>query len=200
MATVTDSYSRLVAWLKIILPLLALAILSTLFLVSRTIDPSQSIPYADVDVAELARTQRIGAPSYSGMTEDGAAVTFTAESARPDGSPDERVTALGPTARIDLPTGRSIELRSDEGYVDQTTRIAGLAGHVRLETSDGYRVDTAEAKTRLDATSVETGGPVSGTGPMGTINAGRAVLTRAADGSYVLRFERGVNLLYRPDS
>jgi lipopolysaccharide export system protein LptC len=63
MAAAIDGYSRLVAWLKIILPLIALGILATLFLVSRTIDPSQTIPYADVDVQDLARNQRVGAPS-----------------------------------------------------------------------------------------------------------------------------------------
>ncbi len=57
MATYDNTYSRVVAWLKILLPLLALAILSTLFLVARTIDPAQNIPYADVDIDELdART------------------------------------------------------------------------------------------------------------------------------------------------
>ena len=200
MATVTDSYSRLVAWLKIILPLLALAILSTLFLVSRTIDPSQTIPYADVDVAELARTQRIGAPSYSGMTEDGSAVSFTAESARPEGGFDGQVTALKPVARIEMKNGRVVELTSDEGYVDQKTQVAGLSGNVRLQTSDGYEVTTEQALTRLDATSVETTGPVVGTSPMGDVRAGRAVLTKAADGGFVLRFEGRVNLLYRPQS
>jgi hypothetical protein len=35
--------------MKIVLPLAALAILSTLFLVSRTIDPTESIPFADID-------------------------------------------------------------------------------------------------------------------------------------------------------
>ena len=33
-----DRYSQLVGWLKVLLPLLALAILSTLFLLSRAID------------------------------------------------------------------------------------------------------------------------------------------------------------------
>jgi lipopolysaccharide export system protein LptC len=198
MAEVTDGYSRLVAWLKIILPLLALAILSTLFLVSRTIDPSQTIPYADVDVDELARTQRIGAPAYTGMTEDGSAISFEAESVRPQDGPGKRVTALRPRARIALPNGRTIELHAREGYVDQEARIAALDGAVELETSDGYHIVTDTAETRLDATSMETKGPVSGTGPMGELTAGRAVLTRGTDGEFVLRFENGVNLLYRP--
>jgi lipopolysaccharide export system protein LptC len=198
MAAAIDGYSRLVAWLKIILPLIALGILATLFLVSRTIDPSQTIPYADVDVQDLARNQRVGAPSYSGMTRDGAAISFQADSARPDADPEGRVTADRPMARIDLPTGRSIVMVADQGYVDQKQGIAALDGNVRLESSDGYVIETDMAQTRLDATSMESAGPVNGRGPMGNISAGRVILTRIADGSYVLRFEMGVNLVYRP--
>jgi lipopolysaccharide export system protein LptC len=198
MAAASDSYSRLVAWLKIILPMIALAILSTMFLVSRTIDPSQTIPYADVDVEGLAREERIGAPSYAGMTRDGAAVSFRSESARPEQGQDGRVTAVKPVARIELPSGRSFALAADTGYVDRVTQIAALDGTVELETSDGYRMTTSRAEMRLDATAMQTDGEVHGTGPVGEFTAGRAMLLREPSGSYVLRFENGVNLVYRP--
>jgi lipopolysaccharide export system protein LptC len=108
------------------------------------------------------------------------------------------VTAERPTARIDLPSGRGIVLVADQGYVDQKAGIAALDGGVRLESTDGYVIETDMAQVRLDATQMESGGPVNGRGPMGTIAAGRVILTRIADGSYVLRFESGVNLVYRP--
>jgi lipopolysaccharide export system protein LptC len=192
-----DRYSRLVFWLKIVLPLLALVILSTLFLVSRTIDPAQSIPYAEVDVEDLARTQRISAPAYAGMTEDGTAITFRAAAVRPEAGQD-RFTADGPTARLDLPTGRSIVLSSAGGEVDRATRTVSLAGGVVLESSDGYRVESDRVEALLDATRVETAGAVTGTAPMGRIEAGRAVVVREPAGDYVLRFEGGVKLLYQP--
>ncbi len=45
-----DRYSRMVALLKVSLPLIALGILSTLFLVSRAVDPPMTIPFADSEV------------------------------------------------------------------------------------------------------------------------------------------------------
>ena len=42
-----DLHSRLVTWAKVALPLAALAILSTLFLLADRIDPTAAIPYAD---------------------------------------------------------------------------------------------------------------------------------------------------------
>ncbi|MGB3251218.1 MAG: hypothetical protein WBB13_18855, partial [Tabrizicola sp.] len=70
-----DRHTRLVGWLKVALPLTALAILSTLFLVARRIDPEAALPYAEVDVEDLAREPRMTAPTYAGTTEDGAALT-----------------------------------------------------------------------------------------------------------------------------
>lgn len=195
MGAQSDGYSRLVAWMKIVLPLIALGILSTLFLVSRTVDPGTTIPYADIDVERLAREARIGAPSYAGMTEDGAAVSFRAETARPG---DDAVTAQRPEARIELPTGRTILIEARSGRVDRQAGVAALAGEAVVETSDGYRIETEEAEARLDLTRVETLGPVRGEGPVGQFDAGRMVLSHSEAEGYVLRFEGGVNLVYRP--
>jgi lipopolysaccharide export system protein LptC len=80
-----DLHSRIVGWAKVILPLAALGILSTLFLFARTIDPEDAIPYAEVDVEDRIREPRLTAPTYSGVTSDGSAVTFQAVEARPAG-------------------------------------------------------------------------------------------------------------------
>ena len=47
--------TRTVRWLRVLLPLLALAMLSTLFLFSRGSDGESQIPYADVDAEAMAR-------------------------------------------------------------------------------------------------------------------------------------------------
>ena len=69
-------HSRLVFWFKILLPLGALAIMSTLFMVSRTVRPEDAIPYADVDVADLMQQPRLTNPNFAGMTSDGAALSL----------------------------------------------------------------------------------------------------------------------------
>ena len=84
-----DRHTRVVGWLKVALPPAALAILSTLFLVARRIDPEAALPYAEVDVEDLAREPRMTAPTYAGLTSDGAALTLSAKEARPvaEGAP-----------------------------------------------------------------------------------------------------------------
>ncbi|HDR29767.1 MAG TPA: hypothetical protein ENN83_14595, partial [Rhodovulum sp.] len=63
MASHDNAYSRFIALAKIVLPLAALGILSTLFLISRDTPSGDDLPYSRVAVDELIREQRIGAPN-----------------------------------------------------------------------------------------------------------------------------------------
>ena len=85
-----DFHSRLVGWLKVVLPLAALAILSTLFLLADLIDPTAAIPYAEVDVEDLARDPRWG------RTEE----TY--------GEDPHLVSQMGAAAMVAVPTTRRI--------------------------------------------------------------------------------------------
>ena len=200
MAVADNAYSRLVAWLKILLPLTALAVLSTLFLFSRTIDPTRAIPMAPVDVEELAREPRINAPDYSGMTEDGAALTLTAASAKPDPENSGHVTATMPTAVIETPDGVRTTISSATAEIDTTAGAVILDGAVTLETSRGYVVKTSRITAAIDRTRIETAGEITGTAPMGRITAGQMVIevANAAKHTYVLVFKNGVKLIYDP--
>lgn len=202
MARADNAYSRLVNWLKVLLPLTALAILSTLFLLSRKIDPTQAIPFATVDVDALIREPRINAPNYSGVTEDGTALRLTAESARPDPMNLARVSAVVLHARFDTPDGVHTEITADAGSIDGSAGLLVLQGGVSVVSSLGYRVSTDRITAAIDRTRLETDGAVTAAGPFGTLAAGQMLLTQASDGSgsYVLVFKGGVKLLYDPKS
>lgn len=192
-----DGYSRLILWAKIVLPLAAIAILSTLFLVSRTPDPTAVLPYADVDVADLAANQRVGEPSYAGVTNDGSTIAFRADEVRPEAG-SERVVSLAPIVEIVQAGGRSLTLSAERGYVDRAAQVIALDGTVRIEASDGYSLQTSHVEASLDATRMETAGAVSGTGPVGSFTAGRAILVEEPQTGLVLRFEGGIKVVYRP--
>jgi lipopolysaccharide export system protein LptC len=57
-----DRYSRTIAFLKVLLPLTALAILATLFLLSRSEDTVATIPFAEDDVSSRTRDQQVTRP------------------------------------------------------------------------------------------------------------------------------------------
>jgi len=140
MAVYDNSYSRFIAWAKILLPLIALAILSTLFLFSHQIDPTKAIPYAKVDVRELAREQRIGTPHYAGVTQDGAAVTIAATEAHPDPADPQHLLASNLTADIKTTAGTRIDLAATDGEIDPVGQTARLENGVDVRTSSGYHI------------------------------------------------------------
>ncbi|WP_334195227.1 LPS export ABC transporter periplasmic protein LptC [Pararhodobacter sp.] len=194
-----DRHTRLVGWLKVALPLTALAILSTLFLVARRIDPEAALPYAEVDVEDLAREPRMTAPTYAGTTEDGAALTLSATEARPeaDGTP---ASAAGLRLELATPDGGRTDLLAATAVMDDAGRQVILSGGVTLTTATGYRLETAEIEAKLDRTGLESRAPVVATGPAGEIRAESMSLGQdnQTPGGYVLVFKGDVRLVYQP--
>lgn len=201
MAVHDNTYSRIVAWAKVLLPVLALVLLSVMFLIARTIDPTEALSYADVDVDALIADPRITRPSFSGVTDDGAAITFTAETARPDPDQQEDFTASGLKARIETPDGGLITIGAASAFLDGSESLLALSGGVLVTTSSDYRIESDRLTSRLDATWVASDGPVTAWAPAGQIKAGRVEISRreAGNQSYLLVFKDGVKLIYEPE-
>lgn len=228
MAARDNVHSRLVAWLKILLPLAALGMLSTLFLFSHRIDPTKAIRYSKVDVKKLAREPQVTAPDYAGVTQDGTAVTVSAAVAQPltkAEAPDPTrpgASASGIVARFERKDGATTTVEAPQGRVDPVKGQMQLAGGVRINTSDGYSIRTEGLTGALDRTHLQSIGTVTATGPMGRIEAGGMVISApavpvapaaaamqatqaksagsaaAVPGPYVLVFNGGVKLIYTP--
>lgn len=200
MALHDNTYSRAVAWLKVLLPLLALGILSTLFLLSRTIEPSQTLPYADVDAREFAREQRVGAPNYSGVAANGAAITLVAESARPRLDRPEIIDAQKLDARIKQADGTIMDIAALAGTFNSETESAVLTGGVAVKSSTGYEMTTEELSALLDGSEMQTDVAVVVDGPEGRIEAGRMHMKlqspKEKARGYVVVFNGGVKLIY----
>ncbi|GAA6200768.1 hypothetical protein [Aquicoccus sp. SU-CL01552] len=193
-----DSHSRFVAYLKVILPLAAVALLSTLFLLSRSVDPTATLPFAQHEVEERVRGQQVTAPFYSSTTDDGDEITVEARLARAavGGGLAE---AEDLNARLKLARGGQIALRSQTGTIDAVTDTASFSGAVEIATSTGYVVLT----DRLDATigdfHASTPGEVRATGPVGTLTAGRMEIGAKNPGEPMhMLFKNGVKLVYDP--
>jgi lipopolysaccharide export system protein LptC len=194
-----DRHSRLVGWLKVALPLAALAILSSLFLLADRIDPDAALPFAEVDVETLAREPRMTAPSYAGTTADGASLTLSAEEARP-ATADAPARAQGLRLDLATPDGGTTELRAAEVRLDLAQGQVVLSGGVTVTTGTGYRLETEEVTGSLDRSRLVSRGAVTATGPVGELQAGGMELGQdnRTPGAYVLVFNRGVRLVYRP--
>ena len=201
MATIwaDNLHSRLVFWLKILLPLTALALLATLFLFGRTVRPEDAIPYASSDIADRAREPRLTGAAFAGMTKDGSVLTIKAAEARPGVAGSSNAgSATDLSALIEMPGGSTATVNSGAGRMDQAAKQAILTGGVNLASSTGYSVKAQGMTVALEQTDVTSLGPVTGAGPAGTIAAGGMHLGREPSGGYLLDFTGGVTLIYTP--
>ena len=201
MAWAQDTHTRVVGWLKVLLPLAALGILSTVFLLSRTHEVQQELPYADIDIGKDGLAERVLRPTFAGSTENGDLIAFVADTAKPVGEGLDKVSAEDVRARIDLNTGGTITFRSDSALMDEPAGKAQLHGGVVIISSTGYRVETEELTAGMDALYAETAGEVHGEGPPGRFVAGKLVMkTDKAGGDLQMHFTGGVKLVYLPKS
>lgn len=195
-----DGWSRLVALLKVVLPLAALGALSTLFLLSDRIKPEDALPFADVDVAERLREPRMTAPTYAGVTEDGSSIEVTAAEARPAQEGVKGQSALDVTGVLTTPDGVVTTLVAEAAELPLDQSEVVFSGNVVLDHETGYRVRTDEMMANLQRTDVRSDVPVVADGPMGQITADTMRLTQDGAGGdgYLLVFKGNVKLIYQP--
>ncbi|WP_306151263.1 LPS export ABC transporter periplasmic protein LptC [Roseovarius sp. MMSF_3281] len=202
MMTGADNFhSRLVAWMKIILPLIALGLLSTLFLISRNVDPTKNVAITGIDLEQRADDLGATNPSFAGVTNRGDQVSIRARQAKPNAQDPEHLLAETVTAKLRLTSGTVIDITSNHAEMHQGRLTANLEGDVHVVTTNGYDLTTQKLDTRLDSLYAETPGPVQGAAPVGTIEAGRMRLdTDKTTGEAHLLFTDGVKLLYTPQN
>ncbi|PUB17109.1 LPS export ABC transporter periplasmic protein LptC [Yoonia sediminilitoris] len=197
MAGPDNFHSYLVSWSKIILPITALALLSSLFLLARS--PSRPTEVSFAEILAMARDQRVTAPRVSGVTSKNATFSIKADSAVPDLNRRDSIDFDQMAMRMDNPDGSSLDVTSSTGNVDGNTRVARFLGLARIETSSGYQMESAGLIAELDSGTVTSDGEVEIRGPFGTLIAGQVtfVITDDEQGQQML-FTKGVHLIYDP--
>lgn len=190
-------HSQIVGWAKIILPLCALALLSTLFLFARS--PNEPTEIALEEIEAIAREQRVSAPEFSGVTDQGATVVISAKTARPDTTHPDTVSIDDMRMQMNNPDGSRIEVMATFGELDGRSRIARFLGLARLETSTGYQMETNGLIAELDTGIVTSDGLLEIRAPFGQLTAGKVTFQIASDNTaQQMLFTDGVRLLYNP--
>ncbi|OED49331.1 LPS export ABC transporter periplasmic protein LptC [Leisingera sp. S232] len=193
-----DSHSRAVAYLKVLLPLAALVLLSTLFMISRGVNTDAVIPFAQREIEDRMKGQQVTAPFFSGTTAQGDEIMVTATLARPssEGTP---AIASELSAEIRLADGGRITLASKTGAIHPGRDMARFSGQVTITSADGLVVETEELNTALSGLEASSPGPVRATGAIGELTAGNMRIgTKTRGGPVHMVFKNGVKLLYEP--
>ncbi|MBD3665303.1 hypothetical protein H9Q16_15310 [Sulfitobacter sp. TSTF-M16] len=195
----SDRYSRLISWLKVVFPLTALAILSTLFLLSRSNDPETVIPFADKEIQDRLRDQQVTGPFFTGTTADGDKVSFSAEKlTTPQGETDAN-EAQQIRSVLELAEGSVVTLEANRASFHIVDDMARLQDKVVISTSGGYRLASDMLETKMSVLALTSPGPVEGIAPAGTLSAGSMTLfPRDGTKAPQLVFTNGVKLIYTP--
>lgn len=196
MAVFDNRHSRIVAWLKVVLPLAALAILSTLFLLADRRGDNRELPYSQVEIDRMVNEQRIANPNYSTVTDDGTALALSADEVRPDEDDPSEMIAANVIGVIEPEPGTRIDVSSDRALT-RDGRTVALTGDVAIRSTTGYRLDSEALSIDIETATATSPGRVTGTGPLGRMEAGALELTET-DGRYLLNFTGGVKVLYVP--
>jgi lipopolysaccharide export system protein LptC len=190
-------HSAFVGWAKIILPLGALGLLATLFLFARGQNEPTDIAFSEVQA--IARDQRLSSPRFSGVTNDGAILSVSARSAKPDTAKPDTVGIDEIRLRMDNPSGSYVVVTATQGELDGRARVARFLGLARLETSSGFEMETNGLIAELDTGVVKSDGLLEIRAPFGELTAGMVTFQVSSENTgQQMLFTDGVRLIYKP--
>lgn len=193
----SDRYSRFVGWTKVLLPLMGLTLLSTVFLFAGKVDVTQSLPYAELNVEELIREQRISAPYYSGITQDGTKVSLTAAYAKPAAENPDDFIAEDIHAQLHAPDQQRVDVTARQAQFSSAENKAVISGGVKVQTQTGYIIQTEALSADFKNFEFATQDAITAQTPIGALDAGTLDITKS-DGDVQIRFTNGVRLIYQP--
>ena len=190
-----NRYSTLVSWAKVLLPLTALGLLSTLFLFSRTPNPQDALLFNDVDIGQLGTERRLTEPRFAGILGDGQPVTLTADSAVQRMDDPNTLQMDRVETEVALKDGENLHLTADHGDYDSLAQIVDLTGAVNAQTTAGYQLMSERILVAMAAMQMTSPGAVMLRGPGMMLEAGAMQLT-GPEGQALVHFTGGVRLLY----
>ena len=198
MDTDSNFHTWFVGWVKIILPMVALALLSTLFLFARSPSDAPDVPIAQLE--DLAREQQITDPQFSSVTDDGSVIAVAAKNAKPDGTVPNTLLVEDLAIDMDSADGTTLKITSGMSIINSSAQTARLNGLSRLTTSSGYTMETVGISADLRTGEIVSDGPLEVRAPFGELSAGKVQITVSSDGDgQQMLFTQGVRLLYTPE-
>jgi lipopolysaccharide export system protein LptC len=191
-----DAWSRAVSYAKVLMPLGALAILSTLFLLSRKVDTV--IDLSGFSSADLAQT--IANPRFAGVSEDGSTFQFAARAANPVAAKADQMRVDDLNLTVALNDGSSIGASATAATIDMRAKTVTMNDNPVLTTSTGYEIHADAVSIDYGTTRLVTSTGITVTGPAGLISADQLTLTDRGTGAsdYQLVFTGNVQMTINP--
>lgn len=164
-------YSRLIRFLRLILPAFALVIVAMLFVFPEMQKKTEPVARQEV-LPDVPFTQNeLLKPRYESLDKDGQPFTVTADEATQDQNNPELIVLSKPTADITLKDGAWIAGKAEQGIYEQNAEKLQLKGNVNIFHDAGYTLITEELRINLKTQDAFSDTDVQAQGPEGTITA-----------------------------
>ncbi|OSQ50121.1 LPS export ABC transporter periplasmic protein LptC [Thalassospira alkalitolerans] len=166
----------IVTMLKLILPLIAAALMALVVLWPQ-IEQVQESGFRlgfSATPDDLMENVAMSNPRFFGVDSNRQPFTVTAMEAVEEPENDERPAHMHldtPQADITLEDGTWIALTADEGFYTETDGLLDLVGTVNLYHDQGFEIHTQQAEIEMDLGNAKGHEPVDGQGPFGTIKS-----------------------------
>lgn len=192
------SYSKLVFFIKVALPLLGVFMLSLIFLwpylKNQVIESTEFADLSQPDVVE----NRMVHPKFMSTDEKGKPFELDAQWGKQMDETQADLTS--PHGKMTNAKGVEIDLKSNEGTFNHMDKTVDLAGDVVLSTSDGYVVETESAAIDINTQTVDGNVPVTAEGPMGSLKSQNGFTVEEGDQGRIITLKGKSQVIINSDS
>lgn len=198
-----ERYSRFVGLMKVALPLIAVALMATVFLVQEEDTIAGGVVFTQGDRDTMRDGLAINNPELSGITPTGDRFFMTAARAIPNDNSVQEVELFEITGRTEYLSGRIVRLKANEGMAFVPEQRVQLIGDIEIETSDGYTAHTQSGVADLASGEIHIDSQVELVGPTGQLTAGSMTIANqpqnaGSQNNQMFTFENGVTLRFQP--
>lgn len=166
------SYSRFANSMRITLPLVAVAIVALVVSWPQLTEKPKkfSLSVSDVTTTETGGQQIINA-RFTGTDANNRPYSVTADTASQVKNAPDMIDLAFPKADITLQNGAWLALSAETGTFNRKIQVLNLQGAVNLFHDMGYEIRTSAADIFMKDGTASGNKPVSGQGPIGTIQS-----------------------------
>ncbi len=192
-----DAYTQRVFWLKVGLPIGAVALIALLILWPY-LRPEEILPQ-NLEAQKVDLTQNglsMSEPRFSGTTEKNEPFMITAKTAQQSADDPALVEMIAIQADLDLQKLGKLKLLASGGKYHTVNRRLHLIGPIEVKAADQIKLTLGDIHADMKNSTGYSDQPL-------TLDAGAAIMKagglKVLDAGDRLRFDRGVHITYYPD-
>lgn len=179
-----ELHPRALAWLRISLPVLAIGLLASLFMLQDTYKPASSVMIEGNEVKPVSENDHFSGAKLVAVTEDGISITFTGAIARTSDTDSALLSVVD--VIIELASESDSErhtVRGGRAVIDNENKTLMVDGGASIESTGGFNMNSEAFLISLKEQRISSLGELTLDFPGGRGKADRMELIRPISAS-----------------